>query len=240
VLAHEPGTSAPARHEAHALTFIFSLVGLAILGWLVAQPWFYTGLGMSQPSTHAALMLFMLIGPVFTFFLQPLLAQARAATNTRPTASPPNRPMPANWSALVKLYRENASTHRPDPLHSRLSTISYRPPRCASRIWRAKPDAARKEEPCSSHSFYFRLSCSFRFRPGRDFAWRCHQRQKLYDARCTTCHNDSVYKRKDHKIKSLEGLTEQIHNCEHMADITLKEPRERSGEIPERNLLQVQ
>ena len=45
--------------------------------------------------------------------------------------------------------------------------------------------------------------------------------KKLHDARCTTCHNDSVYKRQDHKTKSLEGLTGQIHNCEHMTDVTL-------------------
>ncbi len=45
--------------------------------------------------------------------------------------------------------------------------------------------------------------------------------KKLYDASCTSCHNDSVHKRKDHKIKSLEGLTEQIRNCEHMTDVTL-------------------
>ena len=45
--------------------------------------------------------------------------------------------------------------------------------------------------------------------------------KKLYDARCTSCHNDSVYTRKDHKVKSLQELTEQIHNCEHMADVTL-------------------
>jgi cytochrome c553 len=44
--------------------------------------------------------------------------------------------------------------------------------------------------------------------------------KKLYDARCTSCHDDSVYKRKDHKVKSLEGLTEQIRNCEHMTDVT--------------------
>ena len=44
--------------------------------------------------------------------------------------------------------------------------------------------------------------------------------KKLHDARCTSCHDDSVYKRKDHKVKSLEGLTEQIRNCEHMTDVT--------------------
>jgi cytochrome c553 len=45
--------------------------------------------------------------------------------------------------------------------------------------------------------------------------------KKLYDASCTSCHNDSVYTRKDHKIKNLKGLTEQIHNCEHMTDAKL-------------------
>jgi len=45
--------------------------------------------------------------------------------------------------------------------------------------------------------------------------------EKLHDASCTSCHNDSVYKRKDHKVKNIEGLTEQIRNCEHMTDVTL-------------------
>jgi cytochrome c553 len=45
--------------------------------------------------------------------------------------------------------------------------------------------------------------------------------KKLYEASCTSCHNDSVHQRKDHKVKNLEGLTEQIHNCEHMTDVTL-------------------
>jgi cytochrome c2 len=45
--------------------------------------------------------------------------------------------------------------------------------------------------------------------------------KKLHDARCTSCHNDSVYTRKDHKVTSLQELTGQIHNCEHMADVTL-------------------
>jgi len=46
--------------------------------------------------------------------------------------------------------------------------------------------------------------------------------KKLHDANCTSCHNDSVYMRKDHKVKSLQGLTDQIHNCEHMTDVKLE------------------
>ena len=46
--------------------------------------------------------------------------------------------------------------------------------------------------------------------------------KKLYEANCTSCHKDDVYTRKDHKIKSLHGLTEQIRNCEHMTDVKLE------------------
>jgi len=45
--------------------------------------------------------------------------------------------------------------------------------------------------------------------------------EKLHDASCTSCHNDSVYKRQDRKVKNLDGLTGQIRNCEHMTDVTL-------------------
>ena len=65
VLAHELGHF-KRRHviKRMVLTFGLGLIGLALLGWLVTQPWFYAGLGMTQPSMHAALMLFMLVGPV--------------------------------------------------------------------------------------------------------------------------------------------------------------------------------
>ena len=45
--------------------------------------------------------------------------------------------------------------------------------------------------------------------------------KKLYDANCTTCHTDSVYKRKDRQVKSLDALHQQIGSCGHMTNITL-------------------
>ncbi len=120
VLAHELG------HFKHnhvtkrmVMMFAMSFVGLAILGWLINQPWFYNGLGVTEPSNYTALILFMIVSPVFTFFLGPLMAYYSrqnefeaddyAAKNSR-----------AQWlvEALVKLYRDNASTLTPDPLHS--------------------------------------------------------------------------------------------------------------------------
>jgi len=120
VLAHELGHF-KRRHviKRMLLTFGISLFGLALLGWLVTQSWFYSGLGMSQPSMHAALMLFMLIGPVFTFFLQPLFAWGSRRYEYEADSFAADQTDAAELvSALVKLYRENASTLTPDPLHS--------------------------------------------------------------------------------------------------------------------------
>ncbi|HEU4708476.1 MAG TPA: M48 family metallopeptidase, partial [Methylophilaceae bacterium] len=59
VLAHELGHFKH-RHviKRIALMFFVSFVGLALLGWLMQQDWFYTGLGVSEPSNYMALLLF--------------------------------------------------------------------------------------------------------------------------------------------------------------------------------------
>ena len=101
------------------LTLGMSLFGLALLGWLITQPWFYAGLGMTQPSNHAALMLFMLVIPVFTFFLQPLFSwSSRRHEYEADSFAAEQTDARDLVSALVKLYKENASTLTPDPLHS--------------------------------------------------------------------------------------------------------------------------
>jgi hypothetical protein len=41
--------------------------------------------------------------------------------------------------------------------------------------------------------------------------------KRLHEANCTGCHDTSVYTRKDHKVRSLEGLGHQVENCTHMA-----------------------
>lgn len=120
VLAHELGHF---RHhhviKRIALLFAVSFAGLALLGWLVDQDWFYTGLGVATASNHMALLLFLLVSPVFLFLLRPLMsgyarknefeadAYAAAHANAKDLVA-----------ALVKLYRDNASTLTPDPLHS--------------------------------------------------------------------------------------------------------------------------
>ncbi len=120
VLAHELGHF-KRRHvpKRMLLTFGTSLAGLALLGWLIRQDWFFHGLGISQPSTYTALMLFLLVGPVFTFFLSPLMAWgSRKHEFEADSFAAEQADVKSLVSALVKLYKENASTLTPDPLYS--------------------------------------------------------------------------------------------------------------------------
>lgn len=120
VLAHELGHFR--RHHVLKrllMTFGLALAGLYLLAWLMRQAWFYQGLGMSHPSTYAALALFLMAGPVFAFFLQPLHSwSSRRHEFEADTYAAEQADVRAMITALVKLYRENASTLTPDPVYS--------------------------------------------------------------------------------------------------------------------------
>ncbi|MGY6215228.1 M48 family metallopeptidase [Methylolobus aquaticus] len=133
VLAHELGHF-KLKHVLKMLiaSSAISFSGFALLGWLAGQDWFYTGLGVSTPSHASALLLFLLISPVFTIFLQPVTAyfQRRHEFEADDFAAGQTR---ASFlvSALVKLYRDNASTLTPDPLYS---AFHYSHPPASIRI----------------------------------------------------------------------------------------------------------
>ena len=120
VLAHELG------HFKHhhvikriALMFFVSFLGLALLGWLMNQAWFYNGLGVTTPSNYMALILFLLVSPVFLFLLRPLMASySRKNEFEADDYAAKHANAKHLVEALVKLYRDNASTLTPDPLHS--------------------------------------------------------------------------------------------------------------------------
>lgn len=120
VLAHELGHF----HHRHilkrlALLAPASLLLLALLGWLMQQPWFFTGLGMSATDTASALALFFLALPAFTFPLAPLASHWSRRHEYEADAYAARQTHAADLvSALVKLYRDNASTLTPDPLYS--------------------------------------------------------------------------------------------------------------------------
>lgn len=135
VLAHELGHF-KRRHVIKRIAWMFamSLAGLALLGWLNQQPWFFTALGVERPADHLALLLFLFVVPVFGFFVTPFLAWAsrrhefeadRFAAETVDARS--------LIAALVKLYRENAASLVRDPWYSRFYD-SHPPP--AERIGR--------------------------------------------------------------------------------------------------------
>ena len=120
VLAHELGHFRH-RHilKQMGLMALLSLGGLALLGWLSQQGWFYSGLGISQPSDAAALLLFMLALPVFTVFFAPLGSYlSRRYEFQADDFAVGQTGGEFLVRALVKLYRDNASTLTPDPLYS--------------------------------------------------------------------------------------------------------------------------
>jgi len=120
VLAHEVGHF-KRKHivKRMILMAILSLAGLAVLGWLMTQNWFYAGLGVTEPSTYTALILFMLIMPVFTFFLHPVMAWfSRQHEFEADDFAAQQTQANTLVQALVKLYKDNASTLTPDPLYS--------------------------------------------------------------------------------------------------------------------------
>lgn len=120
VVAHELGHYR-LRHIMKRIVLVIALsfVALAVLGWLANQAWFYNALGVSRASNHAALALFVLVSPVFTFFLTPLIARrSRRHEYEADTFAAEQSDARALVSALVKLYKENATTLTPDPLHS--------------------------------------------------------------------------------------------------------------------------
>jgi STE24 endopeptidase len=90
-----------------------------LLGFLAAWPDFYAALGVSTPSAHAALLLFMFVLPAFTFFLTPLGAWwSRRHEFQADEFAAQHADAKQLAEALVKLYRDNATTLTPDPLHS--------------------------------------------------------------------------------------------------------------------------
>ena len=141
VLAHELGHYKH-RHIVSRLVMMFavSLGGFALLGWLSSQVWFYTGLGvlpaMDSANSALALLLFLLVVPLLSYFLSPLMAQlsrkhefeadayAKAQTNADHLAS-----------ALLKLYQDNASTLTPDPWYVR---FYYSHPPASERLSRLR------------------------------------------------------------------------------------------------------
>ncbi len=121
VLAHELGHFHHGHVKKRLVVMILStLAGFALLGWIMQQAWFYNGLGITEASNHAALALFMLVLPAFTFALGPIMSHSSRKDEFEADAfAVANSSGEALANALVKMYEDNASTLTPDPLFSR-------------------------------------------------------------------------------------------------------------------------
>jgi STE24 endopeptidase len=142
VLAHELG------HFKHkhiikriVMLFAISLVGFALLGWLSSQVWFYTGLGvrpnLGGANDALALLLFMLGVPLLSFFISPLMAQLSRQHEFEADAYAISQTDGRDLqSALLKLYKDNASTLTPDPVFVK---FYYSHPPASERLGRMVP-----------------------------------------------------------------------------------------------------
>jgi len=120
VLAHELGHF-KRRHIMKRMAWLFagSLVALWVLALLMQADWFYSGLGVTTQTTATALLLFIVVSPVFTFLLHPLLARlSRQHEFEADQYAAQTATAAALIRALVKMYEDNASTLTPDPVHS--------------------------------------------------------------------------------------------------------------------------
>jgi len=141
VLAHELGHFKH-KHVIKRMVWLFAaaLGFFWLLGQLMQQDWFYHALGAHDPSVAMALVLFFLVMPVFTFLLQPVLGMySRKHEFEADRYATEHASSHELQQALVKLYKDNASTLTPDPWHS--AFFDSHPP-AAARIARLQATPA--------------------------------------------------------------------------------------------------
>ena len=139
VLAHELGHFKH-KHIVKRMVSLFglSLLGFALLGWVSQQVWFYTGLGVIPNMTGAndalALLLFMMVLPLLGSFVGPVFAQLSRKHEFEADAYAVAHTSGADLSsALLKLYKDNASTLTPDPVYVK---FYYSHPPASERLGR--------------------------------------------------------------------------------------------------------
>ena len=145
VLAHELGHFKHKHVIKRVLSmFAISLAGFALLGWLSTRGWFYGALGVSPslsvPNDALALLLFMLVVPVFGFFIGPLFARLSRRHEFEADAYACAQASGAELAAaLLKLHEDNAATLTPDPLYA---SFYYSHPPASQRLAALRPQPA--------------------------------------------------------------------------------------------------
>lgn len=124
VLAHELGHYHH-KHVQQRMVWIFaSLFAMfAVVGWLMQQPVFFQALGapfsLTGGNEAMALILFSMVSGYAMFFVSPLSNHLSRKHEFEADAFAASRASGVDLqTALVAMYRDNASTLTPDPLHS--------------------------------------------------------------------------------------------------------------------------
>jgi STE24 endopeptidase len=137
VLAHELGHFKHKHVVKRMLSmFALSLAGFALLGWLSSHAWFYTALGaqpsMNAPNDALALLLFLLVVPVFAYFVSPVFAQLSRKHEFQADAYACAQASGKDLAAaLLELHEDNAATLTPDPVYVR---FYYSHPAASERL----------------------------------------------------------------------------------------------------------
>lgn len=123
VLAHEIGHYKKGHvPKMLSIAALSSLAGFGVLGWVSGQAWFYTAFGFSPSDGMVpALLLFMLLSGLFSFWLSPLMSgmsrkhEFEADAYARKVMG--DDPMPLVTS-LHKMSEKNLSNLTPHPIYS--------------------------------------------------------------------------------------------------------------------------
>lgn len=151
VLAHELGHFRLQHvRKRLILSIMGGFFGFAGLAWLAEQPELYPALGVPA-APHSALLVFMLIAPLFAFLWTPVASwwsrRHELAADDFAVAHVDAR---ALAGALIKLHRDNASTLTPDPLHSAFYDSHPPAPVRVSRLIRVGSPFAESRNQCST------------------------------------------------------------------------------------------
>ena len=120
VLAHELGHF-KRKHIAKQMVSrtLLSLIGFALLGFLYRWEPFFLGHGVNSMEPWTALLLFMQVGGIYTFFLTPLLNKVSRKYEFEADEFAAQHARAEDLQdALVQMYQDNASTLTPDPTYS--------------------------------------------------------------------------------------------------------------------------
>ncbi len=121
ILAHELGHFKKRHiHKSLLISLFLSFIAFYILSILINSQPFLDSHGVTHNSKYLTLLLFTIVAGVYTFWMTPIFSYFSRKNEFEADAfASENTDAHDLISALIKLYKENASTLTPDPLYSK-------------------------------------------------------------------------------------------------------------------------